>query len=145
MMKTLSDVDVLDVHRFVGCDKCSEYPLCGQRFKCTQCENYDLCTSCRDSEAHEHDTFMEILNSERKWVIDAMKNAQSSNSDLDSDAGSDAVADSDLDRDAYTDHIKKACILFERDPVHLKKLTFSTCTTITHILCFYRKYHSMEC
>lgn len=34
------------VHEDVFCDKCNMRPLRGLRFKCTQCEDFDLCIEC---------------------------------------------------------------------------------------------------
>ena len=35
-------------HRGVVCDHCSSTPLCGVRFKCSTCPDYDLCAACVD-------------------------------------------------------------------------------------------------
>ena len=34
------------VHTEAGCDGCGALPLCGVRYKCLFCPNYDLCTPC---------------------------------------------------------------------------------------------------
>ncbi|CAE7039478.1 Zzef1 [Symbiodinium sp. CCMP2592] len=36
------------------CDGCMQFPICGPRFKCTLCPDYDLCYSCFRSELHGH-------------------------------------------------------------------------------------------
>lgn len=34
------------VHRNVRCDGCNVHPIVGDRYKCTVCNNYDLCSKC---------------------------------------------------------------------------------------------------
>ncbi|CAF1685630.1 unnamed protein product [Rotaria magnacalcarata] len=37
----------------VSCDGCNMAPLIGQRYRCSTCGNYDLCTAC-EKKGHEH-------------------------------------------------------------------------------------------
>ena len=46
-------------HFGVVCDGC-EGKVFGKRFKCQQCPNYDLCSSCRGTGLHGHHNFSEI-------------------------------------------------------------------------------------
>jgi len=48
-----SDLNV-PVHLNVSCDGCNMFPLIGTRFKCTKCENYDLCTNCENFHDESH-------------------------------------------------------------------------------------------
>ncbi|KAG4076907.1 hypothetical protein HA402_015894 [Bradysia odoriphaga] len=57
MIKTAEGVEVLGVHRHIGCDGCDEFPLCGTRYKCNQCPDYNLCSKCHGTKVHEHHTF----------------------------------------------------------------------------------------
>eukprot|EP00002_Diphylleia_rotans_P005374 TRINITY_DN144_c0_g1_i4.p1 TRINITY_DN144_c0_g1~~TRINITY_DN144_c0_g1_i4.p1 ORF type:complete len:724 (-),score=135.02 TRINITY_DN144_c0_g1_i4:162-2333(-) len=41
------DVDA-SIHFGVSCDGCGSAPIVGLRFKCQDCEDYDLCTVCRE-------------------------------------------------------------------------------------------------
>jgi len=41
------------VHAEVCCDGCSLFPLVGDRYKCTQCFNYDLCSACEAKDEHD--------------------------------------------------------------------------------------------
>jgi len=42
------------VHHGVSCDGCGLFPITGARFKCTVCDNYDLCSTCIDKKAEVH-------------------------------------------------------------------------------------------
>ena len=39
------------VHRGRSCDGCQQFPLSGIRYRCQQCLNYDLCSSCKATNA----------------------------------------------------------------------------------------------
>jgi hypothetical protein len=41
------------VHHHVKCDVCGIHPIRGIRYKCTVCEDYDLCESCESSGKHD--------------------------------------------------------------------------------------------
>ena len=50
-------------HIYVKCDECNAYPIVGTRYKCNDCEEYDLCESCierKDINHLESHTFREI-------------------------------------------------------------------------------------
>lgn len=52
------------VHRNVRCDGCNQSPLCGFRFKCFVCQNYDLCTTCYTQDIHNTDhAFVRLADS----------------------------------------------------------------------------------
>lgn len=117
---TSKGVERSGVHRFVTCDGCDESPLCGRRHKCTQCENYNLCTSCHDNQVHEHDTFAEIWKSKSTvnvkkigWggLIDALKNAQQ----LQSEA--DTMNSEESENCNESDEMEKVCLLLDENPV----------------------------
>ena len=38
---------------YVTCDGCKMDPLVGQRYRCSTCGNYDLCSAC-EKKGHEH-------------------------------------------------------------------------------------------
>lgn len=47
----------------ISCNGCKRSPIGGTRYKCLQCDNYDLCKSCVDSgEIHTHHIFAVIMN-----------------------------------------------------------------------------------
>ena len=44
--------------RYVSCDGCGMAPLIGQRYSCSTCGNYDLCSAC-EKKGHEHPLTLE--------------------------------------------------------------------------------------
>jgi hypothetical protein len=44
-----------NAHANVECDACHQNPLLGTRFKCSLCDNYDLCSECEDKRVHPAD------------------------------------------------------------------------------------------
>ena len=54
----------------VSCDGCSMSPIIGQRYRCSTCDNYDLCSAC-EKKGHEHSigVFHEKPNSIRVHLI----------------------------------------------------------------------------
>ena len=41
-----------EVHIDIYCDSCQMDPIIGERYKCDECDDYDLCGSCMDDGAH---------------------------------------------------------------------------------------------
>ncbi|CAG7729907.1 unnamed protein product [Allacma fusca] len=48
----------LVVHEHVGCDGCHANPLIGPRYKCIECQDFDLCKDCIDKNVHSHHLFL---------------------------------------------------------------------------------------
>ncbi len=42
------------VHTSVTCDGCGVYPITGIRYKCTECRNFDYCSTCEEKIKHPH-------------------------------------------------------------------------------------------
>jgi len=42
-----------DVHHGIQCDECKAFPIVGVRYKCTGCDNFDLCEVCEQKKAHD--------------------------------------------------------------------------------------------
>ncbi|XP_037051550.1 uncharacterized protein LOC119085305 isoform X3 [Bradysia coprophila] len=112
---TSKGVERSGVHRFVTCDGCEESPLCGRRYKCTQCENCNLCTTCHDNEVHDHDTFEEISISKSAvnvkkigWggLMEALKITQQFQSEAYCNENSAPESDD----------IVEVCLLLDEDP-----------------------------
>jgi len=40
------------VHENIKCDGCGAFPITGDRFKCTVCSDFDLCSTCESKDAH---------------------------------------------------------------------------------------------
>ena len=38
---------------YIICNSCKKHGICGMRWKCINCPNYDLCTSCYMSDKHD--------------------------------------------------------------------------------------------
>ncbi len=41
-----------NVHRGISCDRCGRTPILGNRYKCTNCFDYDLCEDCEALNEH---------------------------------------------------------------------------------------------
>ncbi|KAL8910410.1 MAG: hypothetical protein Q9171_004283 [Xanthocarpia ochracea] len=41
------------VHRGVNCNSCNAMPICGIRYRCANCPDYDLCEQCESLQAHD--------------------------------------------------------------------------------------------
>jgi len=57
-----------EIHRHVACDGCSKTPIIGNRYKCNDCENYDLCGDCllnKNKIHNEKHTFKTIEKSSK--------------------------------------------------------------------------------
>ena len=52
-----------ETHDQISCDGCSQVPLKGIRYKCKTCEDYDLCSECRNRVPHGHPDFYRIVAS----------------------------------------------------------------------------------
>ena len=55
-----------DVHPGVGCDGCDK-PVKGFRYKCVQCQDYDLCGECETKGLHPGHNMMRIGTPDRIW------------------------------------------------------------------------------
>ena len=63
-LKSMYKTITLDIHRDIKCDNCQIKPILGIRFKCLECENYNLCNNCMllndENNFHPHDSFKKI-------------------------------------------------------------------------------------
>ena len=50
-----------DTHFGVVCDGCEMYPVVGERYKCYECDDYDLCGKCKADGVHP--------NHSMKWIL----------------------------------------------------------------------------
>ena len=48
------------IHHHVTCDGCGMSPISGIRYKCSQCPDYDLCSTCESNGVHAAHTFLKI-------------------------------------------------------------------------------------
>lgn len=65
-MKTWSRAEKLIVSsqdqfiwKSISCKQCNMNPLIGQRYTCTICNNYDLCSICQ-TKGHQHELQLQI-------------------------------------------------------------------------------------
>ena len=66
------------IHNKIKCDKCKKNPIIGIRYKCTICDNYNLCEKCEDDNQNEkfHDLnhdFIRIKKESNKIIYDKNK------------------------------------------------------------------------
>lgn len=53
-LQKLSEKKSTVIHKGITCKECGVNPILGARFKCTICNNYNLCEACEEKEAHSH-------------------------------------------------------------------------------------------
>lgn len=59
------------LHAGVTCDGCQQFPICGDRYKCTVCDDFDFCSDCEQkfSALHKH-PFLKIKNlQQNKYLV----------------------------------------------------------------------------
>ena len=60
-----------NVHMGVKCNRCGSNPIIGWRFKCSICENYNLCEKCEENSGYEHGhPLIKIYNSKMQKKFD---------------------------------------------------------------------------
>ena len=47
-------IQIKTVHSTITCDGCNVFPITGKRFKCLQCDDFDLCQKCEKTHPHLH-------------------------------------------------------------------------------------------
>lgn len=57
-----NDLDEIAYHDWYTCDVCKQYPICGVKFSCKTCGDFDLCEACYDfavltEKQHENHNF----------------------------------------------------------------------------------------
>ena len=55
------------IHQNVACDGCDMSPIVGVRYKCSVCQNFDLCSTCEELANHPH-PFIKINTSDQAPV-----------------------------------------------------------------------------
>ena len=56
----LNEIKYAIASHYAVCDACGIYPIEGIRYKCFECEDYDLCEGCKIEGHHGHHQFTEI-------------------------------------------------------------------------------------
>ena len=45
------------MHQNIKCDICGKCPIEGIRYKCLECNDFDLCENCESVHGHQHPLF----------------------------------------------------------------------------------------
>ena len=63
------------IHNNITCNECNISPIVGYRYKCLECENYNLCEKCEKIVEHEHN-FIKYVNEENdnKYSYECLSN-----------------------------------------------------------------------
>ena len=73
------------IHNGIKCEKCFQLPIIGYRYKCSKCNDYNLCEKCVEknyiSEEHPHDFI--IITKEKKNLYVTIANNNNDNNILD--------------------------------------------------------------
>ena len=83
-----NEIICTSVHNNIKCDQCFMNPIIGPRYKCSKCENYNLCEKCEtkneNTQSHSH-YFIKINNEEKVNDYENIDNFDSINNELISD------------------------------------------------------------
>jgi len=73
------------VHKGIKCEKCSQNPIVGFRYKCSICKEYNLCEKCEElneiSEEHFHN-FIKIKNELKNYNDEPKKKKNKNNKNM---------------------------------------------------------------
>lgn len=69
-LSVIVESNELAVHNNIECDECLMSPLVGNRYKCTQCPNYDLCQNCLEKKVHKHHALVLMPNNNCCNMVD---------------------------------------------------------------------------
>jgi hypothetical protein len=104
-------------HRGVTCDGCDARPIYGDRYKCADCPDYDLCSSCESTGVHK--------DTGHKFVKHAVPNffrAYRCKKARESYTGFPFVGENLSDHiKNMSDHLKNVVNPYVNDPEHLKR------------------------
>ena len=68
-LKLHVEVSVRENHTGVTCDICETKNMTGKRYKCLVCENFDICESCEQKDAHKEHPMIRCNKSECSKVL----------------------------------------------------------------------------
>ncbi|KAL5288218.1 SQSTM1.2 family protein [Megaselia abdita] len=69
-LRNIKTIDGKFVHLRVNCDECNAKPIVGSRFKCLQCPDFDLCSTCEADQCHGEHNFVKY--SEKKSSLESV-------------------------------------------------------------------------
>lgn len=61
------------VHENIKCSNCGIVPIRGVRYRCTECDSYNLCEACEGKEVHAHHALLKLT---KKQLAEASKNSK---------------------------------------------------------------------
>jgi hypothetical protein len=61
--------EVTSIHQGITCDGCSVSPIVGVRYKCTVCQDFDLCEKCEESGKHPIDHVLIKMKEPRRHMF----------------------------------------------------------------------------
>lgn len=68
------------IHYGIKCHECQTFPITGIRFKCLQCESYDLCEQCEEKFGKNHGhILLKLRNSNQFDMYQKKNNIQNNN------------------------------------------------------------------
>jgi len=70
------------VHNNIKCDQCYMNPIIGPRYKCSKCENYNLCEKCEEKNENDQSHFHYFIKLSNKEKVDDYNNIDNINNEL---------------------------------------------------------------
>lgn len=74
--------DGVFIHKTVSCDYCKIFPIVGNRYKCLQCSNYDLCGVCEVNQRHDKHVIVKYTETQDPRNIIVLLNNGDQSSDI---------------------------------------------------------------
>lgn len=66
-------ITILTKHIGIICDGCELGPIIGKRYKCLECQNYDLCENCESKNIHMH-PMMRLISQANNTIANKITN-----------------------------------------------------------------------
>ncbi|CAL8137522.1 unnamed protein product [Orchesella dallaii] len=125
----------------VSCDGCNMEPIRRIRYKCTQCEDFDLCSECVQEGAHEDHIFVVIRNAfqNKELISSTSKVPKLLNKEV--DPGRDAArsmadtTDSNSDDDDVKVNVGSPCKQCDKHDMKTDELLYRCLTCPEYFVC----------
>ena len=102
------------VHNGIKCEKCFKEPIVGYRYKCSICNNYNLCQDCEEKNAqtgeHEHDfiKIRKVENLNRNTIINNQNNFNAHNLNINNDNNGFRLLNNEYSYECLKNNLVKA-------------------------------------